>query len=565
MGATDTGIDGLFYDRGGSGWRDPQHSLDGVKADGLTDDVAAWVALDHNWGYRVPKGETLIQTSGTLETSALSFAPGSVFKLANDVELEIPNAAILAGAWQIFDTSAPGSRVVLGNGVDDLRPEWWGAVADGVTDSIDAFDAFTEALGSGSGSYGKKGNLKKGIYRVSRQFEMRDVRAATITGVGRFATDIRWIGNDTDEMFLVRSCMDCVFQDFSMTNESGYTLAVAMRVIQGSSPDTYASSRNQFLRLSAAGRGGGLAKCYVVGGEGVDGNNDFMKFDYCTAESYTTCGAQIANSQSFDIKFTGCYFNSFLVSATAKGILHSGGNYQWIGGFMGLNQVDFYSDGDPNGGGFRIEDLNSEGSQRFIQTGGPSGALFSLQVINTRWASGNLHADGVAIDYRFVGPVEIHGGQIGNDFTKALKIVFNPAGGTAERVFSVKNVVVGTTLTTLAGIFTGVKPTEWDFRIFNGTTWRRLRDRFSLTKTINVASISANSTLQEVYTGIEGVEYGDQVVLTPVSALPDAGVVKAWERAETTDEIRVCWGNITGTPINMGAIDFRIDVFKDRG
>lgn len=561
MGANDTEIPGKFLDWGGSGWRNVRHTLAGVMSDGTTDDAVAWAALNATWGYQVPQGVSYIASDITMAHAAMSFAPGAVLKLAAGVQVHIAGT-VIAGPWQIFDLSAGGGcRVTFADGkTSAFMPEWWGAAADEVTDSIDAFDEWAIALGSESGSRGRKGVLMDGVYRVSRNLLIDNVRGLTVTGAGITGSTIRWIGNSTDDVVRLQSCMDCLLEDFAVENDTGFTVKAGFRIIQGASG--FASSRNTLRHVQVGARDDGVEICFIVGGAGVDANNDFTLFDRCVAENYTVAGAQVDNSQVFDTTFRDCYFRGTSTSYSAVGLLHSGGNYRWIGGFMGLHTVDFLSDGDPNGGTFRIEDLDSEGSQRFVVTGGPSGGLFPLVIKNVRWTSGSLHADGIAIDFRFLGPLTIEGGFIGNDPAKALKIIYNPSGAYPETNFVVRDTIVATSLTTMTTIFTATRPTAWDFRV-NGASWLRMRDSFSATQSIDIGSVAAGTTLQEVYT-VPGVEFGDDVSVMNVSAALPSGLTKAWERAETTDQIRVGWFNGTGSPIDPTSIDIRVFVRKIR-
>ncbi|MGE0456397.1 MAG: hypothetical protein AB7I13_00385 [Vicinamibacterales bacterium] len=553
---------GLFY----SG----KHPSAGVIGDGTTDDRAALSALDTAalvsgamavLGPRDSAAATIKVATDITIQSPLKIYPGAKLKPSSGKVITL-NGPVHAGLYQIFDLSAGGTVVFGDHVIQEVPPEWWGAKADDSTDNATPWSQWAAALGSGSGQPAKSsGVLARGIYQLGDTFHVEDLRGLKIKGRGPWVTRIKWVGDDSSDAILLESCMDCTLGGFSIENASGVDLACALRLIQGSG-SSYASSRNTVRRVGVGGVGDLLVDAFIVGGAGTDANNDFAIFERCTAEDYTGAGFGVGSSQSFDVTCIDCYARASGTATAAAGMLHAAGNYRWIRGFMGNNAVDFKSTGDSNGGAIVIEGLNSEGAERLLQTAGPSGAYFSVSIRDTRWASDNLHADGKAIIFQFPGPLTIEGGKIGTSTAKAMKFEYNPGTDEDFGQFDLRNVTVVSSATTMAGLFNAYKPTSWDFRLEHASDIVRMRDRWAVTLTIDIPSLTAGTTTQTTHT-VDGVETYDCVKVVPKGSL-DAGVVVAWARGDTTDTIRICWGNITGSPIDPSSQDFDIHVEKKR-
>ena len=63
---------------------------------------------------------------------------GSYFTIANGMTLTV-NGTIEAGPWQIFHWAGTGATAFGTASVNEIYPEWWGAVGDGITDCQVAF------------------------------------------------------------------------------------------------------------------------------------------------------------------------------------------------------------------------------------------------------------------------------------------------------------------------------------------------------------------------------------------------------------------------------------------
>lgn len=118
-------------------------SIPGVVGDGTTDDsdafAAAVTATSVAGGTLQIAVPLLINANQTIASNVqLVFIGRGKIKPASGKTITI-NGAITAGAWQIFDTSAGGT--IAGSIRNDrVYAEWFGAVADGTTDSTTAIN-----------------------------------------------------------------------------------------------------------------------------------------------------------------------------------------------------------------------------------------------------------------------------------------------------------------------------------------------------------------------------------------------------------------------------------------
>jgi hypothetical protein len=136
-----------LLDNGGAVYN-VQHRRFGAKGDGVTDDTAAFLALeaagDHGF---IPAGTYRIATNLTL-SKTWTFANGAKLKPASGVTVTISDSPD-AGLYQIFDLSAGGA--VVGAGLGRVKPQWFGALGDGVTDDAAAVQAAANAVKAAGG------------------------------------------------------------------------------------------------------------------------------------------------------------------------------------------------------------------------------------------------------------------------------------------------------------------------------------------------------------------------------------------------------------------------------
>jgi len=129
-----------------------QHNMASYPGDPL---ATVWgTALAAQGGEVVVAGTAEVASSTTLSgrpgaPMSLGVPSGALVQPASGVTLTI-DAPITAGAWQIFDLSQ-GGTVVLGSAAGTVvRPEWYGAVGNGVANDTTALNAMSAALPAGA-------------------------------------------------------------------------------------------------------------------------------------------------------------------------------------------------------------------------------------------------------------------------------------------------------------------------------------------------------------------------------------------------------------------------------
>lgn len=117
---------------------------------GVIDARAAFVQADAvGTTIFVPKGAFRIASDLTL-TSPLFMQGGSSFVIPTGVTLTLVGS-LDSSVQKIFTTTGTGKVVFSGPKTVEVIPEWWGAIADGTTDSYPAIQAAVNAFPNGGG------------------------------------------------------------------------------------------------------------------------------------------------------------------------------------------------------------------------------------------------------------------------------------------------------------------------------------------------------------------------------------------------------------------------------
>src|SRR5690242_2260145 len=187
----------------------------GIVGNGLTDDGPALSTL----------ANTTMAASGTIY-----FVAGKTYRIATNttipkgVTLWLPQGALLkcdaatltirgaikAGVYPIFlyansgavlftatSAEAAGKRALQNT---EVYPEWWGAVADGVTDDSTALNNCITAISglptatSGSRWASAMVRLSQGVYRVNQTVQVASLHGLRIEGAGYQTSTIEWEG-----------------------------------------------------------------------------------------------------------------------------------------------------------------------------------------------------------------------------------------------------------------------------------------------------------------------------------------------------------------------------------
>lgn len=233
-----------------------------------------------------------------------------------------------------------------------------------------------------------------GQYTVTGTILLNGVRAVNWLGGGaEFSTSgtrFMWGGNTTDPMFQLTSARQCKFEDFSIWASSLTPLAVGI----GQSPGSLGVTTNNCFRnliITSNGAGGlGIGMRWY----GAGGNNDASLIERVCAQSYTTAGFSMENSQSKCHLFSHCVVSGTTGSlygvTTALGV--GAGSFSAVN-MLGDNNAgaDFYL-GSPDDA-INILGGNFENSARFLMTNGATGTGWPVVVQGVRMSSQNINAD----------------------------------------------------------------------------------------------------------------------------------------------------------------------------
>ena len=307
-----------------------------------------------------------------------------------------------------------------------------GALADGKHDDTVAIQ---KAIQSAITALKRGGTvcLPAGDYRLTRTLTVDDVQGIRLLGEGG-STRLVWDGDDRSPLLLLSSVQDAEVRGFQIVAQASRPLNVAIQCLTRKGA-TLTSKHNMFVNLRIDGIKGGVRKGFQIGGApGIDANNDFHLFENVTVANYANVAYSIEDTQVYGLLFVNCLFlgnETGQIGVATNQNANKGGSFSWVGGGGGNNKVvDFYL-GDPNNGPISITNATFESSARFLQTAGPSGAPLMVEVSGVRWSGDAIAADGVAIDFRYPGPLMIRNSRFGSDATKALTISWSPGGDSA--------------------------------------------------------------------------------------------------------------------------------------
>jgi hypothetical protein len=129
-------------------------------------------------------GEELLSTPRTVDASAVWYVePGAQIRVAAGVTF-LFGGQLVAGRYALFAGALEGGFVFAPGAI--VYPEWWGAVADGVTPSASALQAALRATSTGPGTgTGLRVELDCGVYLVDQvvRFPLTNGTQALETGI----------------------------------------------------------------------------------------------------------------------------------------------------------------------------------------------------------------------------------------------------------------------------------------------------------------------------------------------------------------------------------------------
>jgi len=334
---------------------------------------------------------------------------------------------------------------------------------DGLGDASAKLLNALQVCGSGSGGAGEHLLVPPGRYRLTRTIRCESVAGIGILGSGGRSVFL-WDGPAGVPMFTLSDVRESAFRDFRISSNPSRPLAEAFRIENGGGVKV-APTGLRFEALTLDGTNdGGLGIGFRVSGQGAGGDNDsdFHAWRDCYVNHAAVAGWSLEATQAHGLLMEGCQIRGGgqfgLVADRWQG---NGGTFHWRGGFIGGCDVAFRV-GNNVGLPSTVEKVSLEGCGRLLVTGGPSGAPQPLSLRDVRFASNSLAEDGVVIDYRHPGPLELVGCVIGDDSSRPLVVSWNPIADLREMVpaFRITSCLFRSAFG--AAMFLGRRPTTWD-------------------------------------------------------------------------------------------------------
>lgn len=260
-------------------------------------DAIATIGTDNAVLY-VPTKATAYDVSANVVIPSniqLVFNIGGVLKPANGVSITGTNTSIQAGLYQIFDLSAVGT--IAGTwSVTEVYPEWFGAVGDGVTDDLTAFNncknSFTQSATIGNVTIA----LQNKIYLLSDTFtiDRPNVALRGNAGIGNY-DGYCLLGDHTNSVLTV-----------SVASGKNGTFIYGIS-INGNSKATkglYVAS-NEFATTLIEN-----VSIKLINGVGLDiGENNYSTRYKNVISSSLDVGLSIVSKNNQHISFQGCQFS----------------------------------------------------------------------------------------------------------------------------------------------------------------------------------------------------------------------------------------------------------------
>lgn len=212
----------------------PLSVIPGAAYNGITNDTAALSTYINSVPPTTRLNATIVGpmllSTVTIPTNVqLTFIGNGLLKPAANATITI-NGPIVAGAWQIFDVSALGSVVTGTPDIPFCHAAWFGAVADGVTDSTAGLQAIAK-LAADAGYI--RIYLAAGTYKITSTVYANGANAQSFyapTWIGVEA----WQGTLIDGSALGAGVPAFKYRGSSGRKQSGYIEAVGFKGVSGS-------------------------------------------------------------------------------------------------------------------------------------------------------------------------------------------------------------------------------------------------------------------------------------------------------------------------------------------
>ena len=224
-------------------------------------------------------------------------------------------------------------------------------------------------------------------------------------------------------------------QGFHIHNlNNSYAMGTTFQ-IQENTNSGLISSADVFINNTIDGtHAGGLSVGFMQYVGTLNQNNDEMQFYGNVIYNYSWSGWRMTDTQQTDDGFYGneCFSNGFGQQCVDD---NAGAGFSWYGGQVTFNQTaDFVGYGNTEHP-WTLDSVTSEDSNRLVYTGGPSSNPFPLNVINVRFSSNDVNADGHAIIYRMPGPLNVIGGSFGQSTSNIVDFQWITSGATPNYAY----------------------------------------------------------------------------------------------------------------------------------
>lgn len=369
------------------------------------------------------------------------------------------SAVLTSNCTPVTDASGNlsiGTTFLAGDGAGAINLKAKGAKGDGTTDDTAAVQSAVTAAITGAIGQGATIFCPQGEYKITASIVAANVQGMVFAGSGN-QCNFRWAGNNTDPLFLLQDVAYSTFRDFQIAYDGSHFLAEAFRMENGSGMSV-SPGHNNFQGIYVEGGNVGIGIGFRISAVGAGGaaNNDFHTFQNIRVANYTVAAFTIEGSQQHGISFINNNCDAFGGKYCVSGGSTAGAKayFNWRGGFVGGASVaDFFLTQMPSGEPSSIRDVGSEGSNRAIDYDGDGTATSPLTVEGYRYTNGSLNADGYAFKFRVPGPIVFRNSWIGNDSSKATKVLWNYNLPSSGPDFIFEGNTVNSTLTTMSAIF----------------------------------------------------------------------------------------------------------------
>jgi polygalacturonase len=294
----------------------------------------------------------------------------------------------------------------------------------GVADSTAAINAALLAAKNSGISYGAVVELPYGTFTISDTLLMGESFGVTLRGQGPFATRIFTTSAVAGKpIIMMRNCNFCAVEGMAVNGLNASKPSVGIEIRNETGHSVALSTKNSVTDVYLGDDTRQILKGISMSGN-FDGNNDFHMFTRVHSYGCIEADAAIDLTQSVGHLFLDCNFNGISVGGK-RGVWTSaaqdrvgdptsrGGKFTWRGGSCGGHTIaDFKIDGEGPGVN-SIEDCNSEGSYRFLDTPVLPGVDSIITMKNIRYASmdGYQAPDNIAFRWQFGGHFELTGSR----------------------------------------------------------------------------------------------------------------------------------------------------------